>query len=102
MGVGVLYQVAATAASTFSDKPRCENDINPRIGPPAMRKIELGVGAGRPNLPQLRRNIGSNGRKSTCNGVPQRVKLNRLLHFFTMPGRRAPMPEAAPDNLPIV
>jgi hypothetical protein len=42
-------------------------------------KIELGVGAGRPNLPQLPRNIGSNGRKSTCNGLPQRSKLNGLL-----------------------
>jgi hypothetical protein len=51
-----------------------------------MGKIELEVGAGRPNLPQLRRNIGSNGRKSTCNGPPQRVKLNGLLHFFTMSG----------------
>src|ERR1700730_14998437 len=86
MGVGVLYPVAATAASTFSDKPRCENDINPRIGPPAMRKIELGEGAGRPNLPQLRRNIGSNGVKSTCNGLPQGVKLNGLLHFLMTPG----------------
>src|SRR5580704_19229569 len=67
-----------------------------------MRKIELGEGAGRPNLPQLRRNIGSNGRKSTCNGVPQRVKLNGLLHFFTMPGRRASMPGAALETLPTV
>src|ERR1700719_3336468 len=102
MGVGVLYPVAATAASTFSDKPRCENDINPRIGPPAMGEIELEVGAGRPNLPQLRRNIRSNGRKSTCNGLPQRSKLNGLLHFFMTPGRRAPMPEASPENLPTV
>jgi hypothetical protein len=51
-----------------------------------MGKIELEVGAGRPNLPQLRRNIGGNGRKSTCNGLPQRSKLNGLLHFFTMSG----------------
>jgi hypothetical protein len=54
-----------------------------------MRKSELGVGAGRPNLPQLPRNIGSNGRKSTCNGLPQGVKLNVLLHFFTMTGEES-------------
>ena len=54
-----------------------------------MGKIELEVGAGRPNLPQLRRNIGSNGRKSTCNGLPQRSKLNGLLHFFSMPGEES-------------
>ena len=47
------------------------------------------------------RNIGSNGRKSTCNGLPQRVKLNGLLHFF-MTWRRAPMPEASSETLPTV
>src|ERR1700761_200549 len=31
MGVGVVYPVAATAASTLSDKPRLEKDIEPLV-----------------------------------------------------------------------
>src|SRR5260221_4148788 len=31
MGVGVVWRVAATAASTLSNKPRCEKDIEPLV-----------------------------------------------------------------------
>jgi hypothetical protein len=54
-----------------------------------MNESELGMGAGRPNLPQLPRNIGGNGRKSTCNPPPQRSKLNGLLHFFMTLGEES-------------
>jgi hypothetical protein len=57
--------------------------MNPRIETARVDYDGTGDARRAAESASVRRNIGSIGRKSTCNGLAQRGKLNGLLHFFS-------------------